>query len=724
MAYTLAQHLVKLKYPEDHLVPDICNMQVDKGLAVSTGPQLFRAALTLDWTTRKGSMDLYSVDENGKRTVPHAHCEVHLANPQSWGDEWHRQHHFVHRSVDCLLRGPAHRIGRSIAYKLFSAAVEYGTEYRGMQEVVFDSQALESTAVVRLQPVKGEYLLNPYWCDSLGHITGFTMNTQDDADDDVVYINHGWSHMRLAEPLDADATYRTYVKMQPLREDLSSYSGDVYVLREGKIVASYGGVTFNRVPRRILEMVLGKMSPATSPAKPPPKMTVEANTTVVAPVSTVRQALNIIAGETGVATKDLADDAQFADLGVDSLLSLTIVGILRESLLLDVPSSLFDDYPSVRALKAFLSASEEIEDSDQSAVSSPTSFFDMDTPATEIDEIMPPVSVDMVMQLLAHEVGVPPETIPKTVDLAELGVDSLVSLTLVSSVQEKLQVELPHDTFLKHTSVSDLRAALSDILPRPSIPPATSVLLQGSGPQTLFFFAEGSGSSTPYAAIPRISPMLRVYGLNCPYLRTPDRFQCSLQELTPTYIAEIRRRQPHGPYSLAGWSAGGIAAYDAARALIAQGEVVEHLILVDSPNPLGVEKFPPSFYTFLEKAGVFGIDGGKSAPEWLFPHIMAFMDALDKWVPAPVTPTPPTTIIWAKDGVCKDANITRPNQESCTKEMAWMLDDRADLGPNGWDTLLGENISIECVGGANHFSMMKAPMVDEVADIIRKTMAQ
>lgn len=61
---------------------------------------------------------------------------------------------------------------------------------------------------------------------------------------------------------------------------------------------------------------------------------------------------------------------------------------------------------------------------------------------------------------------------------------------------------------------------------------------------------------------------------------------CTFHELTTLYLNEILRRQPHGPYSLGGWSAGGICAYDAAKDLTAAGERVDRLLLLDSPNPI------------------------------------------------------------------------------------------------------------------------------------------
>jgi len=59
----------------------------------------------------------------------------------------------------------------------------------------------------------------------------------------------------------------------------------------------------------------------------------------------------------------------------------------------------------------------------------------------------------------------------------------------------------------------------------------------------------------------------------------------TVEGLVPVLIQEIRRTQPHGPYALAGFSLGGLLAYEIARQLSAAGERIEWLGPLDSPSP-------------------------------------------------------------------------------------------------------------------------------------------
>lgn len=59
----------------------------------------------------------------------------------------------------------------------------------------------------------------------------------------------------------------------------------------------------------------------------------------------------------------------------------------------------------------------------------------------------------------------------------------------------------------------------------------------------------------------------------------------SLEELAAEHIAEIRKIQAQGPYRLAGFSFGGLIAFEIARQLTACGETVESLFLVEPREP-------------------------------------------------------------------------------------------------------------------------------------------
>ncbi|CVK91833.1 bikaverin cluster-polyketide synthase [Fusarium mangiferae] len=693
IVFTLAKHLIQNHGLDAHTnLPSINNMAVEKALIVGeTGPQLFRAALDMDWTAMHGSIRIFSVVANGKQTTLHAVCDVAVENPNSHRENWQSNAYLIQRGIKQLVQGAsdgsAHMMRRGLLYKIFSNSVQYGPAFQGIEQVWFDSEGLEGTGKVLMPSGKDTFALNPYCCDSLGHITGFIMNCSDSLDlDDHVYINHGWRTLRLVEPYQCDVQYQTYVKMQAVGSDDSTYSGDVHVLRDGKIIGICGGVTFKKVARKVLEMLLPKPSGAKSkhgavkhiapePVKhvvlTPPSTTSHSVGTASPPEPTespvgsasglVQKALEIIADEIGVDISQLTDSTLLADLGVDSLMSLTILGNFREELDLDIPAAQFYEFSTVQDLKSFLGANDQDFSSSNSEAESSASGAASTSPSDHGDDV-----------------------------------------------------------------VEDVKPVVAEI------PRSTSTILQGTKhcSQTLFLFPDGAGSATSYVTLPSISSDMRVIGLNSPYLTKPHEFNCALQDITGSYLNEVRRRQPQGPYHLAGWSAGGVSAFDAARQLVSEGEVVESLILIDSPNPVGLGKLPKRMYDFLEKSGIFGAfemgEEAQAPPDWLFQHFCVFIEALDRYVPEPFEHgmAPKTTIIWAADGVCKNPDDPRPEaQPDDPRGMNWLLNNREDFGPNGWDEFIGAgNISTMAIENANHFTMMREPIASALCAKIRETM--
>ena len=446
----------------------------------------------------------------------------------------------------------------------------------------------------------------------------------------------------------------------------------------------------------------------------------------------------------------------FADFGVDSLLSLNLAGRFREELDLDVESSIFVDCPTVKAFIEHIGGNTDSLASTQSSYGPSTPELESVSDSSSSTGQTGQTSVDgdevdvmaTIRLTLAEEIGMTQEELNESMYFSDLGIDSLMSLTILGKLREVLDVDLPTGLFGDNNTLAEVEAALglvkkaivmADTIHSPpmlnkttpiaiSMPPASSIVLQGnakSASKKLFLFPDGSGSATSYAPLPRISDDVVVYGLNCPYMKTPQDMKCSLEELTPSYLQEVRRRQPHGPYHFGGWSAGGICAFDAAQNLVDAGEKVASLILIDSPFPIGLEKLPPRLYDFFSSIGIFG--GGKQAlPAWLLPHFLAFIDSLDRYRAKPFVHkhAPKTYIIWARDGVCKHPNDPRPAMgANDPKEMKWLLNNRTDFGSNGWDQLLGaENLVIETMDDANHFTMMAGDKVREVSDFIKKAL--
>ncbi|KAI1621793.1 polyketide synthase [Exophiala viscosa] len=858
IAHTLINYGVDLVAPGEKVDINIGGMDNPAPLLLKNinqpESQIFRMNMTIDMDARKADFNVTS--NNGKKDVVHAKCVIRFEDAAAWKEEWSKTSYLIQSRIDLLKHkmenGEADKVSRSMAYKLFGALVDYSDIYQGMQSVIFDGPEFEATSTIKLRagPNDGDFFFSPYHVDSACHLSGFTVNATVNRMEEC-YISHGWGNLRFTEPLKHDKQYFAYVKMQPVAGS-KMRAGDVYVFNENKeVIGVAGAVRFQCIPRKLMDVMMpkpkaaaaGKASVSAAPAaskvaaSPVGKPAAPVQATVSAPApkpkvkksvkapkikaptppkassgGLVARAFDIIAKEIDVEQNELNDDIQWADMGVDSLMSLTISGKFREDLELEVESTLFTDFASVGALRKHLSgmsAPEAVPAGDASSVSSADSGSESDedtvesgitTPDTEdfpnkaaehgksaaVEAVAQAPSaatdggdmIETIRIVIAQEMEMDLGEITDTTDLSNLGMDSLMALTVLGKLREEHEIDLDPTILADNPSLGHLRKALglekqkaapapgpariSASAPAPApvpktevkqnmivapaappvevviqMPPATSVLLQGN-PKTatknLFLFPDGSGSATSYVSIPAIdSKNLAVYGLNCPFMKDPTSYTCGIEGVSKLYMEEVMRRQPFGPYILGGWSAGGVVAYEVTRQLADLQKMhpdknfsVEKLILIDSPCPIRLEPLPARLHHFFDEIGLLGTGTGKT-PNWLLPHFEYSIKALTAYRPELKSTrdfkAPPTLLIWATDGVCgKPGDKKPPPQADDPKSMKWLLENRTDFGPNGWDKLLGGEVCKMVTVNGNHFTMMKPPVAKGVGQFIRESL--
>ena len=809
MALTVCNHLYKLLRPESTSVGiNVCHMEVSKPL-IGKGKgeeQIVRLSARADFPNSRA--DLVFSSGTGKSEVEYARCHVEYGSTSAWLAEWQRTAYMIKGRVDGLQKaastGAAHRMLRGMAYKLFGALVDYDSRYRGMEEVILDSPQLEATSQVAFQTTDadGSFFCSPYWIDSVSHLGGFVVNANDALDSTKqVYISHGWESMRFAEPLSASKTYRSYVKMQPV-EGSSVVSGDVYILDGDRIIGMVGALKFQCIPRHLFNTFLPpkglavQKAPMAAIARPASKtvapkvikpIAAKMNAAPRAGPSVTIKALDVIADELGVPSTELADAIEFATMGVDSLMSLAITGRMREELEIEVNSSLFIDYPTVGSMKGFLSqysSSEvieaEVDDSEDSSVP----FGDSDSGSSQSDSYSTPTSPgspaspseadslsQIIRQTISAEMGVEIEELLAAHDLSELGMDSLMALSILGVLRETTGLSLPATFLVDNSSIKAIEktlnidhvqeakktqpipkvvefkpppkkvspspekvaTALEKVAPMSEFAPtperfATSVLLQGSprtAEKTFWLIPDGSGSATSYIFMPDISRKVAVWGLNSPFMKTPEEYHCGVKGMATKFIQEIKRRQPQGPYNIGGWSAGGVISFETVRQLIEAGETVDVLALIDTPCPLIIEPLPSSLHRFFGSIGLLGEGDGAidRLPPWLLPHFAASVTALSTYDAKRIDPAkcPKVYAIWCEDGVCKYPEDPRPDPYPYGHAQ-WLLENRTDFGPNLWDEYL-EKDKITCRQmEGNHFNMMRDPYVKKLSDFLREAL--
>lgn len=817
MAMTICEYAYKLARPDaTDIGVNVAHMECPKSLIFNpkTDSQILRMRVKVDAAI--STAELAWTTGEGAKLIEHASCKVLFGQKQMWLSEFERIGYLINSRIESLnaaeVRGEASKVGRGLAYKLFAALVDYDRRYRGMESVVLMSETCEASATVRFQTSSedGTFRCAPYWIDSLCHISGFLINGTDAVDSrEQVFISHGWGSMRFAEEFDTSKAYRTYIRMQPVK-GTKMMSGDVYIFDGDRLVGMTGDIRFQAIPRKVLNIMLPPQGAAAAAvARPAPVRAVpnakavkvsakekkqvtasnlKAVNKTLAKSSVFEQVMEIISKETGVGHDELDDNIAFADLGVDSLMSLTISGRLREELELSIDSHVFLEHATVGLFRKFLAqfdlaGASSSSDPDSSGASGRSDSdeecdieSDITTPLDDGDDIS--VKGDavesttgnselrqIVRETICTEMGVDVEEVVAAPDLAALGMDSLMSLSILGILREKTELDIPGDLLGHNPSLRAIEKVLGiedkpvrraapvaavkieakkDTTIVTTISPtkttesygeayelrkASSVLLSGNhrtAKRQLFMVPDGSGSATSYTEICDLGRDVAVWGMFSPFMRTPHEYKCGVYGMATKFIEEMKRRQPQGPYAVAGWSAGGVIAYEMVNQLTKAGEEVSNLIVIDAPCPLTIEPLPAGLHKWFASIGLLGegdssTTTAKKIPEWLLPHFAASVTALSNYSGEPIAKgkCPKVLSIWCEDGVCKEPTDPRPDPYP-TGHALFLLDNRTDFGPNRWDEYLDiDKMTFRHMPG-NHFSMMHGELARQLNGFLKE----
>jgi amino acid adenylation domain-containing protein len=169
-------------------------------------------------------------------------------------------------------------------------------------------------------------------------------------------------------------------------------------------------------------------------------------------------------------------------------------------------------------------------------------------------------------------------------DFFAAGGNSLIAVALINKINRELGKELPLEVLFRYPRLSDLAARIEDTAGEPS---SRAVLLHDEGAGAPVFCWPGLGGYSMNlrllggeAGLGRPFYGIQAHGINDGEVPHP-----TIREMAAADIAELRRVQAEGPYTLWGYSFGARVAFEAAWQLEVIGEQVEHLLLICPGNP-------------------------------------------------------------------------------------------------------------------------------------------
>jgi iterative type I PKS product template protein len=804
MALTAAKYLfLKLNPTKQIPTMDIRDFEIFRPLVLRNGEQGHTVRLLAVKPANSESVQIVISSQSKSTSQDHARCAVDFGDGASWAKSWRRNSYLISDRINNLQSNPGGEaidtLRGDMVYKIFSEIVDYPESYRGIKKFTMNSALNEAVAKVKFRktPSGATFTCDPCWIDCIAQVPGFVLNGSAATPPNIVFLSTGWESLRVARGLSYDIEYTCYVRMQK-SDTPGVLIGDVSLFEGDEIVAVGAGLRFHEVKKDALHKILpgsrnhtglpsaigtqsnhshetAQKTISRTTARDPVKAKRERSATrnsrpVFETTSLFPLVLQLIAREVGVELEELSDDAIFEDLGIDSLLTISIGTKLKDELQLDLPMALFSQcekvaqlrdyfrtaYPDVTAGPGYTSDDSPSDDNgEDTGISSATSVSEESLEDKSKSDI-----VDVIVAVIANETGIAKDDIDPDTDLADLGVDSLMTIAILGVVTAQTGEQLPASVFSDYSTTSALRKGLG----KPNAPAKKSnplskyasmsapqlqnepkfntgnyksnvVLLQGDPKSVhppLFLIADGAGSAASYLKFPHFPSNLPVYAVESPFLHCPFEFTCTIEQICEIFVAAILAKRPHGPYFMGGWSVGGTFAYEAARQLIELDQKVDGVVLIDSPCPRKMDGVISLSLELLEELGMFvGIPTRGGGPNTPMPrgqknHIMGCVQAVISYEPKPLTPDQRplcTYIIWSERGMFEQLNdkvreisdqIVRPGEEKVGINPDWLTGTRTSFGPKGWDRLLGDCECHKTEG--DHFSCMNMPGVSRLAD--------
>lgn len=180
--------------------------------------------------------------------------------------------------------------------------------------------------------------------------------------------------------------------------------------------------------------------------------------------------------------------------------------------------------------------------------------------------------------------GVAP--IGRTEDFFELGGTSLLSVEILSRIEERFGIWLPPSTLVEYGTIEQLAHLLGSKVVRASSNPLIQLRASETG-RPLFLVHSGRGDVAAYGQLALRLPGRPIYGFQSVGLNGKGIPSISVPAMARRYLKEVLKKDPTGPYLLGGSCLGAMVAFEMAMQLTRQGKSVAFLALFDfAPKPV------------------------------------------------------------------------------------------------------------------------------------------
>jgi amino acid adenylation domain-containing protein/FkbM family methyltransferase len=195
-----------------------------------------------------------------------------------------------------------------------------------------------------------------------------------------------------------------------------------------------------------------------------------------------------------------------------------------------------------------------------------------------------------LVEIWAEVLSLEKEKISIDENFFNIGGHSLKATVMVVKVQEAFHVQLPLVQVFKTPTIRGMVTYInqgSKEQMQPVNDKHLVMLKEGTNrDKPLFFIHDGTGDVEGYVQLCKdLNIDNRCWGIRAAPLENYTPVNISIENIAANYIRTFRKLQPYGPYCMAGWSLGGVIAFEMALQLETMGQKMTFLGLIDAPSP-------------------------------------------------------------------------------------------------------------------------------------------
>jgi acyl-CoA synthetase (AMP-forming)/AMP-acid ligase II/thioesterase domain-containing protein/acyl carrier protein len=226
-----------------------------------------------------------------------------------------------------------------------------------------------------------------------------------------------------------------------------------------------------------------------------------------------------------------------------------------------------------------------------------TSTVDLPTPVSESNDGLQSQLIEICERLL----NISPVTLDD--DFFEKGGDSLLALELLGNIEQLTGQKIPTSILFEATTVRKLAQKLSEA-DTVSVEPVAQISENGREVPLIFFHGDTGGGHY----VKRLAKLLgsdQPIVVVAPHGLDGKSIPGSVEAMAADRFPLIMAAQPHGPYRLCGYCVGGLVAFEVARMLVAAGNKVEMVAMIDTPT-ISARRSVQGFFSSLGLARSMG----------------------------------------------------------------------------------------------------------------------